>query len=72
MLEVMFHFINTDSFFTKQIISESSLDEPQYMSGYTLSKVQFRQWGHIFATKYGIGYINMQLEHVYGEDEKRT
>lgn len=63
------YFINTDSFFTKQMDSEKSFDREQYMYGYTLSKVHFRQWGRMLSKQYGIHFINMQLEHVYGEGD---
>ena len=60
------YFINTDSFFGNQIENEEDLDKDLYMYGYTLSKTQFRQWGHMFAEKYRTRFINMKLEHVYG------
>lgn len=63
------YFINTDSFFGNQIAREQDLDRELYMYGYTLSKTQFRQWGHMFAAKFGIKFINMKLEHVYGEKD---
>ncbi len=61
------HFINTDSFFANQIETDQDLDQKLYMCGYTLSKRQFRQWGRMFVSNYGIDFINMKLEHVYGE-----
>ena len=64
------YFLNTDSFFEDQITTEQDLDKEIYMCGYTLSKVQFREWGRMFAAKYGIGFVNMKLEHVYGEMEQ--
>lgn len=63
------YFINTDSFFTKQFKDGDKRADNFYMYGYTLSKVQFRQWGKMFAKKYGIEFINMQLEHVYGDND---
>ncbi|MDE6968729.1 MAG: NAD-dependent epimerase/dehydratase [Eubacterium sp.] len=63
------YFMNTDTFFCKQIVRESDLDRDVYMSGYTLSKMQFRQWGRVLASEYGIRFVNMKLEHVYGEDD---
>lgn len=63
------HFINTDSFFTDQIKLDQDLDKELYMCGYTLSKKQFHQWGRMFAANYGIDFINMKLEHVYGEKD---
>lgn len=66
------YFINTDSFFTKQINSEKSLDEEHYMHGYTLSKIHFKQWGRMLSKQYGIHFINMQLEHVYGDGDSNS
>ena len=63
------YFINTDTFSSKQFICEESLDGDIYMSGYTLSKVHFRQWGRMIAAQYGIKFINMRLEHVYGDGD---
>lgn len=68
----MKYFINTDSFFGKQIEAECDLDKDLYMYGYTLSKTQFRQWGHMFAVKYGVSFINMKLEHVYGKGDDES
>lgn len=63
-------FINTDSFFVNQIETDQDLDKKLYMCGYTLSKKQFCQWGRMFASNYGIDFINMKLEHVYGERDE--
>ena len=56
------HFINTDSFFANQIETDQDLDQKLYMCGYTLSKRQFRQWGRMFVSNYGIDFINMKEE----------
>ncbi len=61
------NFVNTDSFFGNQIKSEQDLHKELYMGGYTLSKRQFRQWGQVMSAKYKLNFINMKLEHVYGE-----
>lgn len=61
-------FINTDSFFCNQINGISLYPGRElYMGGYTLSKAQFRQWGQMSAAGGGINFVNMKLEHVYGE-----
>lgn len=60
------YFLNTDSFFSGQYTSEQGLDQGLYLGGYVLSKVQFRQWGRLFSGRYGMGFVNMKLEHVYG------
>lgn len=59
-------FLNTESFFENQIMFEKDLEKEIYLYGYVLSKIQFRQWGHLFSNRYGIKFINMKLEHVYG------
>ncbi len=66
------YFINTDTFFGKRIQSEEDWDEKQYLGGYVLSKNQFRQWGRMLAAEYGMGFVNMRLEHVYGEKDDAT
>lgn len=63
------NFVNTDSFFCNQIKSEQDLGKEFYMSGYTLAKEQFRQWGRVLSTKHGINFTNLKLEHVYGEKD---
>lgn len=63
------NFVNTDSFFCNQIKSEMDLSKVFYMSGYTLAKEQFRQWGEMLSTKHGVNFINLKLEHAYGEKD---
>lgn len=60
-------FINTDTFSSR--VLQKSLSES--LSGYNLSKKQFREWLELFASK--IKIANMVLEHVYGEydDDKK-
>lgn len=60
------YFINTDSFFCKQLPERLERGESLYLPEYTLSKYQFRQWGKLRAAQGGVTFINMQLEHVYG------
>lgn len=54
-------FINTDSYFAKAEFNY------QYMRPYIISKNSFLQWGGYFSSKFGLTFINMRLEHVYGE-----
>lgn len=42
---------------------------PDSLNAYTLSKSQFRQWGHFMARKTGIRFANAKLEHFYGPGE---
>ena len=64
------NFVNTDSFFCNQINNTCLYPGKElYMGGYTLSKAQFRQWGQMAAAKDKINFINMKLEHVYGEKD---
>lgn len=62
-------FINTDSFFTKQIPDRFLASRPLYRSEYTLSKYQFREWGKLRAIENKIVFINLQMEHIYGPDD---
>lgn len=64
------YFINTDTFFTKQMEKPAGPREKMYMQGYSLSKYQFRQWGRMAAGE-GINFVNMKLEHVYGEHDNK-
>lgn len=63
-------FINTCSFFVKNL-SKSALNYNMHMMEYTLSKFQFRQWGSYMSTEEDVLFINMQLEHVYGLDDRK-
>ena len=56
-------FINSDTFFNKSDSAKS------YMQNYVVSKNQFLEWGKIFAETEKINFINMKLEHIYGEDD---
>ena len=61
-------WINTDSFFQKQLEKENN--RKIYMEGYVLSKKQFQEWGKVYAKRKEIGFISLQLEHVYGENDR--
>lgn len=63
------YFINTDTFFCKQLPARLIHHEYLYMPDYTLSKYQFKEWGKLRASEGSITFINLQLEHVYGPDD---
>ncbi|MEG6612856.1 NAD(P)-dependent oxidoreductase [Pseudoclostridium thermosuccinogenes] len=56
-------FINTDTFFCKMTTPNG------YMQSYVLSKKQFKDWGRLFAGSEKIKFVNLQLEHLYGEGD---
>lgn len=60
------YFINTDSFFTKQIPERIEKGQALYSPEYTLSKYQFREWGKLRAIEGKVNFINLQMEHIYG------
>lgn len=67
------YFINTDSFFTKQLPERFDRGQALYSPEYTLSKYQFREWGRLRAIEGKVNFINLQMEHIYGPgdgDEK--
>ncbi len=66
------YFINTDSFFTKQLSERLWSSALIYKPEYTLSKYQFRQWGKLWSTERRINFINLQMEHIYGPMDSRT
>lgn len=63
------YFINTDSFFTKQIPERFCNSRALYAAEYTLSKYQFREWGRMRAIEQKINFVNLQMEHIYGPDD---
>ena len=60
------YFINTDSFFTKQLPERFDKSQALYSPEYTLSKYQFREWGKMRAIEGKVNFINLQMEHIYG------
>lgn len=62
-------FINTDSFFNVDMSIDEFLDEKRYLQIYTLSKRHFNEWGRLIALRKNIKFINMKLEHIYGEND---
>lgn len=65
------YFINTGSYFVKQIAEWGRVKKDVYMADYTLSKYQFLCWGEEFATLSKINFINMNLEHIFGEEDDK-
>ena len=63
------YFINTDSFYTKQLPERFCDDRELYVPEYTLSKYQFKEWGRMRAIEKKINFINLQMEHIYGMDD---
>lgn len=63
------YFINTDSFFCKQLPQRLEQGIPLYLPQYTLSKYQFREWGKLWANQGRIAFINLQMEHLYGSND---
>ncbi len=64
------YFINTDSFFCKQI-DNLWKEKELYMDTYTKSKYMFRNIVKEQIDNLEIIFINMQLEHIYGKDDKK-
>lgn len=60
------YFINTDTFFCKQLPERLLQGTAIYMPDYTLSKYQFREWGKLRADEGKTHFINLQMEHIYG------
>jgi CDP-paratose synthetase len=56
-------FINIDTFFS------SSKIEYEHLAAYTLSKRHFKEWGRYYANIKKIGFLNLQLFHLYGEGD---
>lgn len=63
------HFINTGTYNIKQICNTGRVEKNAYMADYTLSKFQFDCWGEEFAALGKINFIQMNLEHIFGEDD---
>lgn len=63
------YFINTSSFFCKQIPERMNKGKTLFLSNYTLTKHQFCEWGKLTAIEGKINFINLQMEHIYGPDD---
>lgn len=63
------YFINTDTFFCKQIPERLNKGKALYSPNYTLTKYQFQEWGKLKAIEGKITFINLQMEHIYGPDD---
>ena len=56
-------FINTDSFFSKEG------NECSYLSEYVSSKKIFYELGALYTQKNNCTFVNMQLEHIFGDGD---
>ena len=63
------YFINTSSFFCKQLPERLLNGKKIYMPDYTISKYQFREWGKARALDGKVTFIDLQMEHIYGPDD---
>ena len=62
------YFINTDTFFTKEIGASLNFNKKVYMDSYTKSKFIFRETVKCNIEECSFAFINLILEHVYGVD----
>lgn len=59
-------FINTDSFFTRELAGGWNPDQKVYMNAYTRSKFAFRETARTNIPHMHTAFVNMELQHVYG------
>ncbi len=65
-------FINTDSFFNSDIGFVDFVSENRYLQKYTLSKRHFLEWGKLAIRSQSLVFVNMKLEHIYGESDNKS
>ncbi len=58
--------LNTATFFNTTTFFNTATILYEYLNYYALSKKQFEEWGKIYANQEKIGFVNLQLEHIYG------
>lgn len=63
------YFINTDTFYCKQLPERLLKGCPLYKPEYTMSKYLFREWGKACAIEGKINFLNLQMEHIYGPND---
>lgn len=63
------YFINTDSFFVRQINCPREGEQNLYMGAYTKSKYIFTRIVKDEISNWNLAFINMQLEHIYGPED---
>lgn len=63
------YFINTDTFFVKEIDVLWKNNEPVYMDDYVKSKYIFTNIVKDHIGEMELAFINLQLEHIYGPDD---
>lgn len=56
-------FYNTDSFYNVENA------QTKYISMYALSKSNFYTWGKYFSEQGNIEFVNMRIDHMYGEED---
>lgn len=65
-------FINTDTFFNTATTLNKMDSVKGHMQNYILTKKQFLEWGKLFAESKKINFINLKLEHIYGEGDDNS
>lgn len=63
------YFINTDTFFVKEIDSLWKNNAPLYMDAYVKSKFIFVNIVKDHIDEMDISFVNLQMEHIYGPDD---
>lgn len=65
------YFINTDSFFVRELNDSWSKNTKVYMDTYTKSKYIFRELIRDNMHNLDIAFINLELQHIYGEKDAK-
>lgn len=65
-------FINTSTFFVREISELWKQDEKIYMDSYVKSKYVFSHIAQDSCGQLFLGFVNLQLEHVYGNDGSKS
>lgn len=68
LLEIATLF-NTATFFNTDTSLNKTESVKGYMQNYILTKNQFLEWGKLFTESKKIKFVNMKLEHIYGEGD---
>lgn len=63
------YFINTDTFFVREIKNLWKNNEHIYMNAYVKSKYVFTNIVKDQIDAFGLAFINLQMEHIYGPDD---
>lgn len=62
-------FFNADTFFNTDTTLNKTNSVKGHMQNYILTKKQFLEWGKLFAETDKINFVNLKLEHIYGEGD---